>query len=123
MGLTVLIVDDNQPFLEAARGLLERQGLDVLDVASTTTQALVRLGELRPDIVLVDINLGAENGFDLARQVTDDGLGLRSTVIMMSTDPESDFTDVLALSKAAGFMAKSELSGAAVRAIYQHRER
>jgi DNA-binding NarL/FixJ family response regulator len=69
MAVGVLIVDDNQLFLEAARGLLERQGLRVVGVAATTAEALRRAEELRPEVVLVDITLGGESGFDLARRL------------------------------------------------------
>src|SRR5712671_2619638 len=77
-----LIVDDNQPFLEAARLLLEREGVAVVGVATTSAEALLLEGELRPDVVLVDIRLGNESGFDLAHR-------LSSTVILISTHAQS----------------------------------
>ena len=58
----VLIVDDSRLFLEAARVLLEREGLRVVGVAVTAAQALRRAAELRPDVVLVDIMLGVRAG-------------------------------------------------------------
>jgi DNA-binding response OmpR family regulator len=63
----LLIVDDNQSFLEAARVLLEREGLTVAGVALTSAEALREAETLRPDIVLVDISLGEESGFDHLR--------------------------------------------------------
>jgi DNA-binding NarL/FixJ family response regulator len=54
-----LIVDDNDGFLQAARARLNREGIDVVGVASTSAEAVARVGELRPDVVLVDIRLGA----------------------------------------------------------------
>jgi CheY-like chemotaxis protein len=68
MGFSVLIVDDSGPFLEAARALLAREGAEVVALASTTAEALGRLENLRPEVVLVDINLGRESGFELARR-------------------------------------------------------
>ena len=121
MGFSVLIVDDSEPFLEAARALLERQGLEVLEVASTSAQALGRVGELRPDIVLVDINLGPESGFELARQL--DGHGSRPTVILMSTGTEADFGELIGDSTASGFLTKSELSADGIRTIAEQRPR
>src|SRR3954469_820169 len=53
-----LIVDDNRPFLDAARLLLEREGIAVVGVATTTAEALRLEEELRRDVVLVDIRLG-----------------------------------------------------------------
>ena len=56
--------DDSPRFLDAARGLLERQGITVVAVASTSAQALQQATQLRPDIALLDIYLGGESGFD-----------------------------------------------------------
>ena len=71
MAFGVLIVDDNRLFLETARDLLERKGLRVVGLAATAAQALQRTAELRPDIVLVDISLGDESGFDVARRLAE----------------------------------------------------
>ena len=72
MPIRCLIVDDNKSFLEAARVLLEREGLTVAGVASTGAEALRQAETLRPDVVLVDISLGDESGFDLARRLVED---------------------------------------------------
>jgi DNA-binding NarL/FixJ family response regulator len=109
------IVDDNASFLDAAATLLEREGLDVVGIASTTDEALRRAAELRPDVALVDITLGQENGFDLARRLAEADPDL--TVIMISTHDESDFADLIAETPAAGFVPKAELSAAAVRRL------
>jgi CheY-like chemotaxis protein len=61
-----LIVDDSPWFLDAARSLLEREGITVVGVASTGAEALRRTAEFRPDVMLVDIDLGGESGFELA---------------------------------------------------------
>jgi DNA-binding NarL/FixJ family response regulator len=105
-----LIVDDNQRFLDAARLLLERQGIAVVGVAMTSTDALRLEEELRPDVVLVDIRLGDESGFDLARR-------LSSTVILVSTHAQSEYAEQIAASRAAGFIPKAQLSGSAVRRL------
>ncbi len=67
-----LIVDDSRHFLDAAHGLLERQGIVVVGVASTGAEALRRVEELRPDVTLVDIDLGGESGFEVARRLQHD---------------------------------------------------
>jgi DNA-binding NarL/FixJ family response regulator len=107
-----LIVDDNDSFLEAARDVLEREGLSVVGVASTGAEAVRRADELRPDVVLVDIALGDESGFDVARRL--DG---ETTVILISTRSEADFADLIAESPAVGFVPKSELSARAIQRI------
>ena len=64
-----LIVDDSAHFVAAARGLLEREGVAVVGVASTGADALRCFEELRPDVTLVDVHLGGESGFDVAEQL------------------------------------------------------
>jgi DNA-binding NarL/FixJ family response regulator len=115
MRISCLIVDDNQPFLEAARILLEREGLTVAGVATTSSDALRQAEALRPDVVLVDIALGEENGFDLARELVQDGVGADLTVVLISTRAEEDVADQLIESPAAGFLSKTALSAAAIR--------
>ena len=69
MMLRCLIVDDSPRFLDAARGLLERQGVTIVGVASNSAEALQRAVELRPDVTLLDIDLGGESGLELARRL------------------------------------------------------
>jgi DNA-binding NarL/FixJ family response regulator len=121
MAFGVLIVDDNLLFLEAARVLLEREGLRVVGVAATSAEALRRAGELRPEVVLVDITLGGESGFDLARRLAEHHRGGAPTVILISTHSETDFADLIADSPAAGFVPKPKLSADAIRRIVDGR--
>jgi DNA-binding NarL/FixJ family response regulator len=114
--LRCLIVDDNASFLDSAASLLERQGLAVAALASNAADALRLARELGPDVVLVDIALGGESGFDIARQLAAiDGSG--PTVILVSTHAESDFADLIEETPAAGFVPKSELSAEAIRRL------
>lgn len=116
MGLSVLIVDDSPSFLEASSFLLRRGGLEILGIASTTAEALALAAQLRPDVVLVDIHLAGESGFDLARQLQTTAQG-EQRVILMSTHAESDFADLIAASPAEGFVPKEALSAQAVRRV------
>src|SRR5438105_5055397 len=109
-----LIVDDHAGFLETARRILERQGLTVAGVASTGDEALERTRELRPDGVLIDIVLGAESGFELARRLTS-AVDPAPLVILISTHAEEDFASLIAQSPAIGFLPKSDLSVPAIR--------
>jgi DNA-binding NarL/FixJ family response regulator len=112
-----LIVDDNREFLDAARDLLRRERVDVVGVASSAAEAVRLAAELRPDVALVDIYLGREDGFDLARRLAAGADGHRPAVILISTYAEKDLADIIAASAAAGFLSKSELSGAALHAV------
>lgn len=116
MAFGVLIVDDNPLFLEAAQGLLERDGLRVVGLAATAAQALQQTAELRPDVVLVDLNLGDESGFDIARRLAEHDRG-GPAVILISTHAKADFADLIAESRVAGFLSKGELSAHAIRRI------
>ncbi|MBV8217534.1 MAG: response regulator transcription factor [Solirubrobacterales bacterium] len=109
-----LIIDDNVAFLGASSSLLERQGLSVVGVASTGADGLRLATELAPDLILLDIDLGAENGFTVARQLAAaDGATTRK-VILISTHPEDDFAELVEQSPVAGFIAKSDLSVEAI---------
>ena len=119
MVLRVLIVDDNAHFLEAARELLEREGLDVVGVAGTAGEALERVRELQPEVTLVDIELGGESGFDLAGRLSD-GPDDAPRVILISTYTEQDFRDLIDASPVIGFVSKSDLSAQAILAILAH---
>jgi DNA-binding NarL/FixJ family response regulator len=110
-----LVVDDSTRFLEAARAMLERDGITVVGVASTAAEALGRAEELRPDVILVDVALGPDSGFELARRLQKESQHLRSRVVLISTHAREDLVDLLVTSPAVAFLSKSELSGQAVR--------
>jgi len=115
-----LLVDDSEAFLETASLLLEREGLTVVGVASSIAEALRQARALRPDLILVDIGLGDESGFDLARLLTQDGQGVGAEVILISTVAEADYRELIDESPAAGFLAKSELSVRGISRILGH---
>jgi DNA-binding NarL/FixJ family response regulator len=120
VSLRCLVVDDNAAFLEAASVVLRRDGVTVVGVASNTADALRQARALRPDVVLVDIGLGDESGFDLARLLARDDESGRAEVIMISTRAETDYLELIADSPAAGFLAKSELSERGISRILGH---
>jgi CheY-like chemotaxis protein len=115
MPIRCLLVDDSDAFLQAASLLLEREGLTVAGVASSIAEALRQARALRPDLILVDIGLGSESGFTLARLLAGDGQG--ADVILISAGAEADYADLIAESPAAGFLAKSELSAGRIGRI------
>jgi CheY-like chemotaxis protein len=135
MRVRCVIVDDNPNFLRAARELLEREGISVVGVASTGAQARRTCREVTPDVVLVDIDLGGETGFEVARQLAaqadppgqadppaqaDPPGGSdaeRPCLILISAYAGNDFEDMIADSPAVSFLPKASLSGAAIRDI------
>jgi CheY-like chemotaxis protein len=120
MPLRCLLVDDNEAFLEAASLLLEREGVSVVGVASSIAEALRQARALLPDVILVDIGLGDESGFDLARLLAQDGQGGGAEVILISTAAEADYGEPIDDSPAAGFLAKSTLSARGISRILDH---
>jgi CheY-like chemotaxis protein len=119
MPLRCLLVDDNDVFLETASLLLEREGLTVVGMASSIAEALRQARALRPDLILVDIGLGDESGFTLARLLAGDGQS-GSEVILISTAAEADYREMIDDSPVAGFLAKSELSLRGISRVLGH---
>jgi len=110
-----LIVDDSAVFVDAACHLLEHEGITVVGVASTSQEAILRFEDLAPDVALVDVELGDENGFDLAEQLV--ATGSQASVILVSTHTADEFTDMIAASPAAGFIDKSHLTAGTITAL------
>jgi DNA-binding NarL/FixJ family response regulator len=111
-----LIVDDSANFRDAARSMLELAGIAVVGVATTAAEALIRYRELRPNVTLVDVDLGADSGFDLVPRLHEEDSPAPS-VILISTHSEHDFADMIADSPALGFLPKFALSPAAIREL------
>jgi CheY-like chemotaxis protein len=121
MALRTLIVDDYEPFLRAASDLLERQGMVVVGVATTSADALRIVEERRPDLLLVDIDLGDESGIDLARAVARRPDGGRLPVILISASAEEDVVDLVDGCPAVGFLSKAVLSSSSIAAMLGRR--
>jgi len=111
-----LLVDDNAAFAETARRVLDPDGVKVTGTASNIGEALLLASHLQPDVVLVDIALGDENGFDLARRLAESHVG-GLAVIMISSDTEEDYADLVAESPVLGFLPKAELSADGIRRL------
>jgi DNA-binding NarL/FixJ family response regulator len=111
--LRCVIVDDNSAFLEGATDLLRREGLEVVGVASDSAEAIRLVTELRPEVTLVDIELGSEDGFELTERLSEISAG--SKVILVSTYSEEDLAPLIRASPALGFVPKARLSAQAIR--------
>lgn len=118
MPVRCVIVDDNSSFLEGATDLLNREGLDVVGVASDGAEAIRLVRELRPDVALVDIDLGDEDGIELARELNGTS-SARSKVILISAYPEDDVARLIGTSPAIGFVPKTRLSAKAIRVLLE----
>jgi DNA-binding NarL/FixJ family response regulator len=114
-GVNVLIVDDHPSFRANARALLEAEGFEVVGEAADGVSALRAAGELAPELVLLDVQLPDLDGFEVARRLTNDGHG--PVVVLVSSRDGADFGPLVERSGARGFIAKAELSGAALSAL------
>jgi CheY-like chemotaxis protein len=112
-----MLVDDNAGFLDAARGLLEQEGMVIVGVASTAAEAVRVAAELHPDVTLLDIDLGGESGFEVARRLADDPALDPGLLIMISAQAEDDVADLVEASPAIGFLGKPALSAVAINRL------
>lgn len=117
MALRCLIVDDSPGFLEVARTVLEREGMEIVGVASTGSEALQSAADLHPDVTLLDIDLGAESGFVVARWLADDPDLDPGALILISAHAQEDIADLLDASPAVGFLSKPALSATAIERL------
>ena len=110
-----LIVDDNVGFVAAARKLLEAGGITVVGSTASSAEAIDLVASLHPDVTLVDIDLGPENGLDLAERLHQSGAP--SPVVLVSAYSADDFLESITSCGAAGFVAKSQLTASAIRDV------
>jgi len=106
----MVIIDDNASFRSAASAALEGPDFAVVGEAASAAEALAEIDALRPDIVLIDIRLGEDNGFELSRRLARLNGDAGPTLILISTQSKEAFADLVAASPAHGFLAKAELS-------------
>jgi DNA-binding NarL/FixJ family response regulator len=115
MAKTVLIVDDHAPFRAVARALLQLEGFEVVGEAADARSALDAVRRLQPNVVLLDVQLPDLDGFEVARRLAQ--AGVPPAIVLVSSRDRSAYRRRLADSPARGFIAKSDLSGAAVAAL------
>jgi CheY-like chemotaxis protein len=114
---TILVVDDHPTFRATARALLEAEGFVVVGEAADGESALTAIGRLAPEIVLLDVQLPDIDGFEVAARAA--GLDAVPQIVLTSSREASDFGSLIEESGARGFIAKDELSGAAIAALLE----
>ncbi len=111
----ILIVDDHPSFRTCARQLLEAEGYEVVGEAENGVAALRAARELRPDLMLLDVQLPDFDGFEAASRIlAADGA---PAIILVSSRDLSDYGSRISSSGARGFVPKEELSGSAVNGL------
>ncbi|TMF85487.1 MAG: response regulator transcription factor [Chloroflexi bacterium] len=107
MSVRVLIVDDQAPFRDAARAVVEAtDGFDVIGESSTGEASVDATQQLKPDLVLMDVNLPGINGLDATRRILRDSNGV-VVVLLLSTYDEEDYASKAAECGASAYIAKS----------------
>jgi DNA-binding NarL/FixJ family response regulator len=112
---TVLIVDDHPSFRATARAILEADGFEVVGEAADGASALEAVRKLRPEVVLLDVQLPDIDGFAVAASLGSNGDA--PTIVLTSSRDASDFGPLVAQCGARGFIPKAELSGTALHAV------
>jgi two-component system, NarL family, nitrate/nitrite response regulator NarL len=113
--LRSLIVDDSETFLTSARLLLESQGVEIVGTATSGAEALELAAALSPEVALIDVELGEEDGLALSGELRSRSPATR--VVLISTYRSDEMQELMATSTAVGFLPKSRLSGDAIRAL------
>jgi DNA-binding NarL/FixJ family response regulator len=115
-GVRILIVDDHPSFRRCARALLEEDGFAVIGEAEDGEGALSAIDSLRPDVVLLDVQLPDMDGFAVLEHLGANGAD-DPQVVLVSSREASDYNGLIRASGARGFISKAELTGAAVRLL------
>jgi DNA-binding NarL/FixJ family response regulator len=115
MAATVLIVDDHPGFRAAARKLLELEGYEVVGEAEDGETAIDAARRLRPDFVLLDVQLPDMNGFEVAKRMSYEQV--TPAVVLTSSREAADYGPCLDRTPACGFLPKAELSAAGIADI------
>ena len=118
--IRVSIVEDDTTIRETLRSLfIFEEGMEPFTVHSTAEDALLRLGETCPDVIIMDINLPGASGIDCVRQMSQ---RCTSTQYLMYTVHDDDHRVFEALKAGAnGYILKSSTPDeilAAVRELH-----
>jgi DNA-binding NarL/FixJ family response regulator len=114
---TVLIVDDHAGFRATARKLLEAEGYDVVGEAGDGVEAVECAARLKPDLVLLDVQLPDTDGFRLCELICGCDGDERPSIILVSSREAADYDELIDTSPARGFISKADLSGESFRAL------
>jgi two-component system, NarL family, nitrate/nitrite response regulator NarL len=107
-----LIVDDSEGFLASAARLLESQGVQIVGRATSSRSALNLVDTLQPEVVLVDVDLGDEDGIELTKDITSRAPWTR--VVLISAHDWDELDELVSDSGAAGFLPKRDLGATAI---------
>lgn len=111
---TVLVVDDHPAFRASVRRLLDSEGYRVVGEAGDGATALVAAADLKPDLVVLDVQLPDIDGFEVAERIEAATDGDPPAIVLVSSRERSDFGSLLESARVRGFISKADLSGEAL---------
>ena len=116
----VLVVDDQAPFRNAARAVVDRlAGFEVTAEAESGESAVSMAATITPDLVLMDINMGGINGIEATRQIVEANPDVM--VVLLSTYELADLPPEARTSGAAAYLAKDDFGSRTIRALWATR--
>jgi len=114
--IKVLIVDDHSLMRQGLKQILEiEEDLEVVGLAVDGEEAIAKCMELKPDIVLMDINMSNMNGIQALRRIKD--MGLDTKVIMLTIHDDREYLFETINIGAEGYVLKDAESSSLIKAI------
>jgi DNA-binding NarL/FixJ family response regulator len=121
VSVAVLVVDDQLPFRLAARAVLKRaDGFELVGEAASGEEAVAKVAELRPELVLMDINMPGINGIEATRRIVANDPSV--VIFLCSTYQLSDLPPDAATSGARAYVNKEELGPAVLADLWERRD-
>ena len=114
----MLIVDDQAPFRDASRMVVEMtDGFEVAGEATDGESAIDMVRDLRPDLVLMDVQMPGIDGLEATRRIS--AVPAAPPVVVMSTHESGDYSSTALDAGAVAFIPKSEFGMDALEALWE----
>jgi DNA-binding NarL/FixJ family response regulator len=113
----VLVVDDQALFRRVMSAVVdETEGFVLVGCAASGEESIVAAGDLRPDLILMDVNLPGIDGMEAARRLREDSMA--AAVVLLSTYDEDDWDGQAEECGAVAYIAKSAFGPSTLAAVW-----
>ncbi len=114
--IKILLVDDHAMFRAGIRALIEaEERLEVVGEASSGDEAVDRVRELKPDIVVMDLAMPGSNGLEATRRIS--ALELNTSVLVLTVHAEEEYLVPVVEAGASGYLTKTSADTDLLEAI------